>query len=277
MYKYTAQKYIIKQKKNSKSNSEMHYLGALDFQNKIIWCNFSQSRMFICILKVRKLQRQQLLIQLPQTKNDKPLYGHHTIKEPFTVWRHNIIRIGPQWKWDHCTTQVDSGALSPSSINGWVNKKDFHQGAAECEPTQWNAWRLVRAFQTTCSSTAQLVRLHETLPGAQPMPNSMISDPLARLDKQIWKISPWKPQTPECHANPSPERELHGQLLEKATLARIMLNYLTKILLILDRRRAYLTVLTELELCTNNLPLADRCMLNFFFYWTHSLQLQLVY
>lgn len=30
-------------------------------------------------------------------------------------------------------------------------------------------------------------------------------------------------------------------------------------------------MLTELELCTNNLPLADRCMLNFFFFAGHIL------
>lgn len=74
---------------------------------------------------------------------------------------------------------------------------------------------------------------------------------------------------PECHANLL-LTETPCQLLEKATLARIMFNWLTKILWILDWRWAYLTVLTEGELCLdfqwshNNLPVADRRKLHFF-------------
>lgn len=92
---------------------------------------------------------------------------------------------------------------------------------------------------------------------------------LARLYKQLWKISP-ETAMPECHANLLLTETL-CQLLEKATLARLMSNCLTKILLILDWCSAYLTVLTERELCTITCPWqTDACCT---FYRTHYLQL----
>lgn len=54
-------------------------------------------------------------------------------------------------------------------------QKDFRWGAAECEPTQWNAWRLVRGFQSTSSWRTRPVRLHEPRLDAQSIPNSIIS------------------------------------------------------------------------------------------------------
>lgn len=130
-------------------------------------------------------------------------------------------------------------------------QKDFHSGGAQCKPTQWNAWRLVRGFRkTTCNWATQLVRLHKALPNSQPMPNSMISSLLARLYRRILK-SPPQTTMLECHAKLF-LTETPCQLLEKPTLTRIMLNWLTKILWILDWRWAYLIVLTEGELCLDH-------------------------
>lgn len=103
---------------------------------------------------------------------------------------------------------------SISKFSQWMSEqKDFDCGGAECKPTQWNAWLLVRGFRRkkipTCDCTAQLVRLHKALPAAQPMPNSVISSLLARLYKRIWKISPhnhnaWLSRKPSLNWNPMP-------------------------------------------------------------------------
>lgn len=164
----------------------------------------------------------------------------------------------------------------------WRSISKFHQWMSEqkgLSPRGCRMWAHTAKCLTSCQGFPDRMQLNcttcqitqDSARWLKPMPNSVISDPLTRLDKQIWKISP----VAKPHKRPSVTQTLllsensAGQTSrEKATLAGIMLNYLTKkILLILDRRRAYLTMLTELELCTNNLPLADRCMLNFFFFF----------
>lgn len=122
--------------------------------------------------------------------------------------------------------------------------------------------------KTTCDWATQLVRLHMSLPDAQQMPNSKISSLLARLDRRILK-SPPKPQclnvTQTFFLTETP-----CQLLKKATLAKIMFNWLTKNSSeILSWCWAYFTVLTEEELCLdfqwshNNSAVADGHVLHF--------------
>lgn len=158
---------------------------------------------------------------------------------------------------------------SISKFYQWLREqKDFHCRAAECEPTQWNAWCLVRGFQTTCNWTAQLVRLHEALPDAR-----WFLPPLQDFTDRFEKI----PSKPQClsvsHTFFSTETPC--QPLAKATLARIMFNCQTKIPLILDWCYAYLTVLTETEMCTITCPWqTDTCCT---FYRTHYLCFKLVY
>lgn len=151
---------------------------------------------------------------------------------------------------------MNSGSLFPSSLNGWVNKRTFTVGLQNVNPhSEMPDVLLVRGFQTTCNQTTQLVRLHESLPNAQPMPNSMICSPLRDCTKQIWKITP-KTTMPECHANLLSTGAGLGlaacQLLEKATPAGLMFDFycLTKILLIFDWCWEYLTEQTERELRT---------------------------
>lgn len=150
---------------------------------------------------------------------------------------------------------------SISKFCQWMSEqKDFHSGAGECEPAQWNAWRLVQGLeQTTGDWTAQLVRLPEALPDAQSMPNSMMSSLHARLYKQIWKISP-ETSMPECHANLL-LTDTPCQLPEKATLARIMCNWLTKIQWMLDW--VCVTVLKEGRTVHKHSPMTVRRMLHF--------------
>lgn len=96
---------------------------------------------------------------------------------------------------------------SISKFYQWVSEqKDFHCGAAECKPTQWNAWRLVRGFQkTTCDWTTQLVRLHEALSNAHMMPNPMISSLLARLYEHLHQNhNAWVSRKPSLSWNPMP-------------------------------------------------------------------------
>lgn len=158
---------------------------------------------------------------------------------------------------------------SISKIYQWGREqKDFHCAAAECEPTQWNAWRLVRGFQTTSSWTTQLVRLHEPRLEPRSMPNSIIS-PSTTLRKQFSKNLLWNhnvrvSRKPSLNSSRAPTSG-------EATLARIMFNCLTRILLILDQCWVHVTVLTESELYTMRCPWQTHTGCTF--YWTRYLQL----
>lgn len=165
---------------------------------------------------------------------------------------------------------MNSGALFPSSINGWVNKRTFTVGLQNVSPHSEMPDVLSgvsRPHATELHNLSDYTRLYPMLSRCQiPW---FLPPPLARLYKHFWKISP-ETTMPECHANLL-LTETPCQLLEKATLARIMFNCLTKILLILDWCSAYLTVLTERELCTITCPWQTDTYCTF--YWTHYLQL----
>lgn len=143
-------------------------------------------------------------------------------------WKRITTEMGPVYN-------VHEQWRSISKFYQWMSEqKDFHCGAAECKPTQWNAWRLVRGFRkTTCDQTTRLVRLHKALLAAQPMPNSMISSPSCKTLQTDFEISPKNHTMPECHANLF-LTETPCRLLEKATWARIMFNWQTKILWICE-------------------------------------------
>lgn len=165
---------------------------------------------------------------------------------------------------------MNSGALFPSSINGRVNKRTFTLGLQNVNPHSEMSDVLSGVFRkTTCNWTTQLVRLHKALLDAQPMPNSMISSLLARLYKRILKSPPkphnaWVSRKPFLNWNPMPTPlESHTgknnvQLTDKNPM----------------NLRAYLTVLTEGELCLgfqqshNNSPVTDKTLAALF-YWTH--------
>lgn len=124
---------------------------------------------------------------------------------------------------------MNSGALFPSSINGWVNKRTFTLGLQNVNPHSEMPDVLSRVFRkTTCDWTTQLVRLHKALLDAQPLPNSMISSLLARLYKWILKFPPkphwWMSRKSFLKLKP------HAESLRKATMARIMFNWQTKTL-----------------------------------------------
>jgi len=121
-----------------------------------------------------------------------------------------------RYKWIRIGSPVGMGPVysvheqwrSISTFYQWTSEqKDFHSGAAECEPTQGNAWSLVRVFSSSSSrknphATTQLVKLHKAQLCAQPMPNSMIPSLLARLLQTDFEISPPQNHTmPQCHAN----------------------------------------------------------------------------
>ncbi len=126
---------------------------------------------------------------------------------------------------------------------------------------------------TSCPGFRKTTELHNLSDYTSSTPRSAEAKfhdffPLRKTLQTDFEISS-KTTMPECHANLL-LTETPCQLLEKATLARIMFNWLTKILWILDWRWVYLTVLTEGELCLdfqwshNNSPVADRHMLHFF-------------
>lgn len=146
--------------------------------------------------------------------------------------------------------------------------KGLYWGAAECEPTQWNAWRLVRGFQTTSSWTAQLVRLHQPRldAGRCQTPSVLLPTNLCKqfLKNLLWNHNARVSRKPSLSSSCAPTSG-------EATLARIIFNCLTRILFTLDRCGAHVTALTESKLYTMRCPWQThaRCT----FYWTRYLQL----
>lgn len=159
---------------------------------------------------------------------------------------------------------------SISKFYQWMSEqKDFHSGAAECKPTQWNAWRLVRGFEkphgTELHNLSDYTRLYPMLGRCQ------IPWFLPSFTNRFWNFPPnhnaWVSRKPFLNWNPMPTPS-------ESHTGRIMFNWLTKILRVLDWCWAYLTVLTEGELCLdfqwshNNSLVADKTHAALF-YWTH--------
>lgn len=179
---------------------------------------------------------------------------------------YKIIKKESQWKWHRCTMCMNSGALFPGSINGWVNKRTFTAGLQNVNPHSEMSNVLSGVFKkphaTELHNLSDYTRLNPMLSRCQ---NSWFLPSLQDFTNGFEK-SPFKTTMPECHANLLLTETL-CQLLQKATLARIIFHWLTKILWISEQRWAYLTELTEGERCTITCPCqTDACCT---FYWTH--------
>lgn len=127
-----------------------------------------------------------------------------------------------------------------------VNKRTFTLGLQNVNP--YSEMPDVLSGVSKNHQTTHLVRLHKALLGCSV--NAKFHDffPLfSRLYKHILK----SPPEPQCLNVTQTFSKLqpHANSLKKATLAKIMFNWLTKIQWILDWCKAYLTMLTEGELC----------------------------
>lgn len=93
---------------------------------------------------------------------------------------------------------VNEQWCSISKSYQWVSKqKDFHWGAVDSEPTQWNDWHLVRGFQTTCESMTWNMEAYTSLSRRSAEAKFQYS-PIVRFYKKNKNL---KTARPKSHLN----------------------------------------------------------------------------
>ena len=117
---------------------------------------------------------------------------------------------------------MNNAAPFPSSVNGWGNKRTFTLGLQNVNPHSEMLDVLSEVFEKPHATELQNLSDY-TRPSRCQIPRFLPS--LQDFTDGFWNLP--KTTMLECHANLF-LTETPCQLLEKATLARIMFNWLTK-------------------------------------------------